>query len=316
MDIIYINPTFLRAAILGGAIMGVGFVLGGYCPGTSLVGAAVGRIDAMVFVLGGLAGMFVFGEAYPSVLSILTAGSYGDLTVSQALGISQGQFALGLIVVAVAAFAATTWIERRVNPESGARAFPRRAHHYAAAAVLLLGVVLAAMPDRKPSLLAKAASPDFQRAHPVERMSADELAFHLIDGGRTVVPVDVRDEAEFAKMTLPGAVNVQPAAMLGKQWRSLLSEEHKKKVFFAHDEQTAVRAATLAAMLGYRNVAALEGGLEAFSRTILQPAAAGADEAVTRFRRRASVEIAEMIKQRGGVKPVRKVRRIQGGCGS
>lgn len=315
MDIIYINPTFLQSAILGGVIMGLGFVVGGYCPGTSVVGAAVGRIDGMVFVLGGLFGMFVFGEAYPKLLGILTAGSMGDLIVSQPLGISQGQFALALIAVAVGAFIGTTWIERRVNPESGSFAFPRRAHRYAAAGVLVIGVVLAALPDRKSSLLAKAADAAYQRAHPVERMSADELAFHLIDGGRQVVPIDVRDAAEFAKSSLPGAVNVQPAAMLGKEWRSLLAQEHKKRVFFANDEQTAVRAATLASMLGYRNVAALEGGLDMFSRTILQPAPGG-DEAVTRFRQHASVEIAALIKQRGGVKPVRKVRRIQGGCGS
>ena len=36
--------------------MGVGFVVGGYCPGTSFCGAAIGRIDGMVFVIGGLVG--------------------------------------------------------------------------------------------------------------------------------------------------------------------------------------------------------------------------------------------------------------------
>src|SRR5512140_2295711 len=35
MEMIYINPTYLWAAIVGGAIMGVGFIIGGYCPGTS-----------------------------------------------------------------------------------------------------------------------------------------------------------------------------------------------------------------------------------------------------------------------------------------
>src|SRR5512141_2255930 len=62
MEVIYINPTFLYSALIGGAIMGLGFILGGYCPGTSVCGAAVGRLDGMVFVLGGLFGMFVFGE--------------------------------------------------------------------------------------------------------------------------------------------------------------------------------------------------------------------------------------------------------------
>src|SRR5512141_1944210 len=53
---IYVNPLFLGPAILGGVIMGLGFVLGGYCPGTSVCAAAIGKKDAIVFVLGGVLG--------------------------------------------------------------------------------------------------------------------------------------------------------------------------------------------------------------------------------------------------------------------
>jgi uncharacterized membrane protein YedE/YeeE len=52
-EAIFVNPTWLFPAIVGGAIMGVGFVLGGYCPGTSVCAAAIGKIDAMFFVGGG-----------------------------------------------------------------------------------------------------------------------------------------------------------------------------------------------------------------------------------------------------------------------
>ena len=43
--------------------MGVGFVLGGFCPGTSLVAAATLKVDGMLFVLGGLLGVWLFGES-------------------------------------------------------------------------------------------------------------------------------------------------------------------------------------------------------------------------------------------------------------
>jgi hypothetical protein len=321
MDIVYINPTFVQSAILGGAIMGVGFVLGGYCPGTSVCGAAIGKIDGMIFVLGGLFGIFAFGEAYPAILKIYTAGSYGDLLVSQPLGISQGQFALLLIVVAVGAFAATTWIEKRVNPESESFRFPHRAQRWAAAGILVLGLILAALPDRKTSLLNEAADPAYQRAHPIERITSDELAFHIMDGDRRLLPVDVRDAADFAKTSLPGAVNIQPATMLGKEWRDVLSQEQNRKVFFAPDEVAAVHAATLATMLGYKNVAVLQGGLDGFNHTILQAStpAEGLPEIeleTARFRARAATEIATLIKQRGGVKSVRRIKKVQGGCGS
>ena len=53
INMIFINPTFISASIIGGVIMGFGFIMGGYCPGTSFCGAAIGKIDAIVFT-GGL----------------------------------------------------------------------------------------------------------------------------------------------------------------------------------------------------------------------------------------------------------------------
>ncbi|MBN1926339.1 MAG: YeeE/YedE family protein, partial [Prolixibacteraceae bacterium] len=52
LSVIYVNPTFLRSALIGGIIMGAGFIIGGFCPGTSVCAAAIGKIDGMLFVLG------------------------------------------------------------------------------------------------------------------------------------------------------------------------------------------------------------------------------------------------------------------------
>ena len=46
--------------IIGGAILGIGFAIGGYCPGTSIVAAGRGRKDAIIFILGGLLGAFFY----------------------------------------------------------------------------------------------------------------------------------------------------------------------------------------------------------------------------------------------------------------
>jgi len=67
--------------IIGGLIFGVGFAVGGYCPGTCLVGFGGGRKDALYFVLGGLIGAGVFaliygwlGEALPSIFASIGGG--------------------------------------------------------------------------------------------------------------------------------------------------------------------------------------------------------------------------------------------------
>jgi hypothetical protein len=59
---LWVNPTYLASGIVGGLIMGVGFIVGGFCPGTSLVAMATAKLDGLFFVLGVLFGIFVFGE--------------------------------------------------------------------------------------------------------------------------------------------------------------------------------------------------------------------------------------------------------------
>ena len=46
-DDVWVNPTYLWPGILGGIIMGVGVILGGYCPRTSLVSMATLKLDGI-----------------------------------------------------------------------------------------------------------------------------------------------------------------------------------------------------------------------------------------------------------------------------
>jgi uncharacterized protein len=59
-DLLYINPTFLWSIIVGGVIMGVGFILGGFCPGTSIVAAVIGKIRCNGFRRGNDDRYFLF----------------------------------------------------------------------------------------------------------------------------------------------------------------------------------------------------------------------------------------------------------------
>jgi uncharacterized membrane protein YedE/YeeE len=115
LSAIYINPTFVSSAIIGGIIMGLGFIIGGFCPGTSVCAASIGRIDAMIFILGIIIGIFLFGVSFPWFENLYIKNDLGRILVFDSLGISRDLFILILTVVAFAAFIITSRIEKKVK---------------------------------------------------------------------------------------------------------------------------------------------------------------------------------------------------------
>jgi len=116
LSMVWVNPTYLWSAIIGGIIMGAGFIIGGFCPGTSVCAAAIGKIDAMVFVVGIAVGIFGFGELYPMIKSLYLAEYLGQVKLSTIFGISQGVLAFFVIIAALLMF----WIA-----EIAEKKFPR-----------------------------------------------------------------------------------------------------------------------------------------------------------------------------------------------
>jgi hypothetical protein len=104
LSLVYVNPYFIGASIVGGIIMGVGFVMGGFCPGTGISALSIGKIDAFVFLIGGLVGAFLFAETYPIVENFAIGGFKGPMKVDEWMGVSPGVFTFILIVAAVLLF--------------------------------------------------------------------------------------------------------------------------------------------------------------------------------------------------------------------
>lgn len=117
LDLIYVNPTYLSSAIVGGMVMGVGFIMGGFCPGTSFCGAAIGKIDAMVFIGGLFIGVYGFAFTYGWWEKLYLANYLGEPKISESLGLSDGLFGLLLIVVALAMFTVADWAEKKFPRE-------------------------------------------------------------------------------------------------------------------------------------------------------------------------------------------------------
>ena len=113
LNLVYVNEWYVTASLVGGVIMGAGFIMGGFCPGTGLSALSIGKIDAMLFFAGGLAGAFLFAETYPMIQNLANANYQGPVKINEVLGISQGLFIFLLIIAAVAMFWLAEAAEKR-----------------------------------------------------------------------------------------------------------------------------------------------------------------------------------------------------------
>ena len=167
---VYLPPTYLMPQLVGGMVFGVGFVVGGYCPGTSCVAAAAGRGDALALIGGMLAGTLAFAEAFRWLEPLYGATPLGPVTWYGLAGLSQGAGVALLVVGAIGAFA----VAERAEPK---RPFGRRRGLVAALAGSLALLTAAAgggvrTHDRAPRPQIPAA-PDSLPASPPARLKWD-----------------------------------------------------------------------------------------------------------------------------------------------
>ncbi|MBC8197247.1 MAG: YeeE/YedE family protein [Candidatus Marinimicrobia bacterium] len=113
LNLVWVNPTYLWSAIIGGIIMGAGFIIGGFCPGTSVCAVAIGKIDAMIFLGGIFIGIFIFGESYSFIKPLYFAKSMGNIKLSDFLDISSGFLALLVVIIALFMFYIAEIIEKK-----------------------------------------------------------------------------------------------------------------------------------------------------------------------------------------------------------
>ncbi|NOU58976.1 YeeE/YedE thiosulfate transporter family protein [Marinifilum caeruleilacunae] len=117
LDFVFINPTYVTSALIGGVVMGVGFIMGGFCPGTAFCAFAIGKLDALAFIGGLTLGIVFFTEGYPLFEEMYKANYLGTPTMNELLDIPRGVFALGLILMAFAMFWVGEWAEKKFPRE-------------------------------------------------------------------------------------------------------------------------------------------------------------------------------------------------------
>lgn len=321
MSLVYINPTYFLSAVIGGFIMGLGFVIGGFCPGTSICAAAIGKIDAMIFIIGAFIGVFIFAEGYPLFEELYKATFWGSPQMFDTLGISQSLFGFIMVFFALFSFFIVSIIENKVNgiKKPAIRFTP----YYISLAVFgfLLAISAFIFPDRKASLIKATENVAYVNSYSIDTMSVDELAYRLMDESDKELQIfDFRSEKEFSEFSLPKSNLMTLDNLFEKEPNKLLRLKNKINLFIADDETTAKRMAIIANELGIKRVAVLSGGLNAFKENILsftptkEPTTF--DEKYTyRFRAEARQILPTIIEQNKSKGPVKKEsKRVVGGC--
>ncbi|MGE5682153.1 MAG: YeeE/YedE thiosulfate transporter family protein [Bacillota bacterium] len=112
ISLVYMTDTYLLPQILGGVILGTGFVIGGYCPGTGVVSAATGRQDGWMYMLGVVFGVFFFDEVYPFLSGFYNSTAMGRVTIPGYFNISYGLVVFLVVLMALGGFMGAEWVER------------------------------------------------------------------------------------------------------------------------------------------------------------------------------------------------------------
>lgn len=281
---LYFMPTVYGAQVVGGLLFGVGFVMSGWCPGTGAVGAASGKLDALVFLGGALVGSILFNELFPVIKPLYAWGESGVLFVYDSLGASKPAFVLVLTVVAVGCFWGAEAVEKKrvggghyLNSPF-LKTFSAVLVFLAAALFILpsapgnlagasagesgAGRAGAALPARETSLLQQIESAG-------DHMDPVELADRLMSGEQGLQVIDLRTPDEFKAFHIRGAVNV-PLSQLPDYLAPTRNEGIV--VLYSNGMTHPAQARDALSRLGFENVYILTDGLQGFMDACLKPA--------------------------------------------
>lgn len=322
VSIIYVNPTFLWSALIGGGIMGFGFIIGGFCPGTSACAAATGRVDGMAFLLGSVIGIFAFAEGYPLLEGIYTAENWGPVLMFDQLGLSREMFGIVMILIAAGAFVITTIIENKMNNRETKWFKPTIIKNSIIVATPVLIVFIVIVTPTKTELMDARIDEKIAagECNP-KMMNPDKLAYELMNQYYKYNVIDVRSPEEYKEFHIPTAVNIPLDDLHKKENLGLVLQNIKVNVFYGANIHQSQRACMISKYFGKSDNFALSFTADEFNKQYFLMAEFNPDASKTevdlyKFRKEAGVKLKEIGEAVANLdKPVvKKVTRVKGGC--
>lgn len=274
LSLVTLKETRLTADLVGGLVLGAGFVIGGYCPGTSVVAAGTGRVDAMVYLGGILAGMLGFGFAFPVLQPLVESHSLGQVTLPAFFHIPYGVLVLGVCLMATGMFLAAEWGEMKVAGESLASRHllggaGRNAGRLVVGALVCAGLAAAVAGDPYRGPKASVDTAELARlvGGTADHITATDLADRLIAGRNDFRILDLREPEAFAAYHIPGAENLPLAELGGADLRA-----DESYLLYSDGGIHGAQAWVLLKARGFPRVFSLYGGLDAWKDEVLFPA--------------------------------------------
>lgn len=260
-NLIWVNPTYLWSGIVGGLIMGAGFILGGFCPGTSLVALATLKIDGLFFVLGGLVGVFIFGETVDFYRYFFNGSFYGRLTLMDVFNIPTGAVVILVTLMAVFMLWGGEQLEKIYGKKDPAKA--PKARYYGAGVLVLVAITIAIIGqpttadrwERLEPIRAEAIANREMYVHPGELLDT----FH--DHKLNLVMLDVRSEADYNLFHLLDAVHMLPDEIPAAINDLIAMPANTVIVVMSNDETTATEVWKALSAQAVPNVYILSGGI-------------------------------------------------------
>ena len=269
-NLVWVNPTYLWPGIVGGLIMGVGFIVGGFCPGTSLVALATRKIDGLFFVLGGLFGIFLFGETVDSFAGFWNSSYLGRFTIPDWLGLPVGVVVLGIVLMALFMF----WGGEQLEHIFGGRDLKREPRvRYAGAGLLALGaaaLIFIGQPTIADKWQALEPAKTPLLAERAVQIPPGELLDAVHNDALKVILLDVRGEADYNLFHIAGARRVTLDALPNLIPSLLLEPANTIFVAMSNDETAATEAWKLLVAESVPNAYILDGGLNGWLDTFAE----------------------------------------------
>ncbi len=268
MSALLVPHTYLWPQLVGGFLLGVGFIVSGYCPGTAWVSSVSGNKDGMMTIAGVMVGTLVFGWVYPAIEGFYTSGDLGVLRIPDLLGLPDAVVTAAVVAMAAGAFLFGEWVERTLGrrrgeePPASAPAF-RNKVFAGFGVVAVAGLATLAIP---------AAIREKAPAKSVAALDAMTLAGMMVEDADALWIVDLRPPEACAATRLPGAA-CRPADDPDATFLATLPGT-RTLVLYGEGDLPAVPE-SVNRFKGA--VATLSGGYDAFNRQVLTPPAPPVD---------------------------------------